>query len=52
MCLLLKVKRPDRMRSMKKIFTKNSVSDGSGQLDITPSVIRAQTNLFENTRVE
>ena len=25
MCLLLKVKRPVRMRSMKKVFTKNSV---------------------------
>ena len=45
MCLLLKVKRPVPMRSMKK------VSDRSGQLEITPSVIEAR-NLSENTRVE
>ena len=45
MCLLLKVKRPVPMRSMKK------VSDRSGQPEITPSVIEAR-NLSENTRVE
>ena len=40
------------MRSMKKVFTKNSVSsDGSGQPEITLSVIEAR-NLSENTRVE
>ena len=42
-CLLLKVKRPVPMRSMKKVFTENSVpSDRSGQPD----------NLSENIRVE
>ena len=52
MCLLLKVKRPVLMRSMKKVFTKNSVaSDRSGQPEITPSVIEAR-NLSENTCVE
>ena len=48
MCLLLKVKRPVPMRSMKKVFTKNSVL----QIDQgTLSVIEAR-NLSENTRVE
>ena len=50
-CLLLKVKRPVLMRSMKNVFTKNVFSDRSGQPDITPSVIRAHS-LSENTRVE
>ena len=51
-CLLLKVKRPVPMRSMKKVFTKKlCASDRSGQLDITPSVIKAH-NLSENIRVE
>ena len=52
MCLLLKVKRPVPMRSMKKVFTKKlCVSDGSGQPEITLIVIEAR-NLSENTRVE
>ena len=51
-CLLLKVKRPVPMRSMKKGFhEKLCVSDGSGQPEITLSVIEAR-NLSENTRVE
>ena len=51
-CLLLKVKRPVLMRSMKKVFTKNSVLQiRAGQPEITPSVIEAR-NLSENTRVE
>ena len=44
MCLLLKVKRPVRMRSMKKVFTKNSVL----QIDQGNLIIY----LFETTRVE
>ena len=52
MCLLLKVKRPVPMRSMKKGFPeKLCVSDGSGQPEITLSVVEAR-NLSENTRVE
>ena len=51
MCLLLKVKRPVPTRSMKKVCTKSSASDRSGQSEITPSVIEA-CNLSENTRVE
>ena len=52
MCLLLKVKRPVPMRSMKKVFTRNSVLQiDQGQPEITPSVIEAR-NLSENTRVE
>ena len=52
MCLLLKVKRPVPTRSMKKGFhEKLCVSDGSGQPEITLSVIEAR-DLSENTRVE
>ena len=52
MCLLLKVKRPVRMRSMKKGFhEKLCASDRSGQLEITLSVIEAR-NFSENTSVE
>ena len=52
MCLLLKVKRPVPMRSMKKGFHEQlCASDRSGQLEITLSVIEAR-NLSENTRVE
>ena len=46
-CLLLKVKRPVPMRSMKKGFhEKLFVSDGSGQLENTFNVIEAR-NLSE-----
>ena len=41
-----KVKRPVFMRSVTKVFTKNSASDGSGQPEITLSVIEAR-NLSE-----
>ena len=52
MWLLLKVKRPIPMRSMKKGFhEKLCASDRSGQLEITPRVTEA-CNLSENTRVE
>ena len=44
-CLLSKVKRPIPMRSMKKVFTKNSVL----QMD-QGNLIEAR-NLSENTRV-
>ena len=48
----LKVKRPVPMRSMKKVFhEKLCASDGSGQPEITLSVIEAR-NLSGNTRVE
>ena len=39
------------IRSVKKVFAKNYVSDGSGQPEITLSVIEAR-NLSENTRGE
>ena len=52
MCLLLKVKRPVPMRSMKKGFHEQlCASDRSGQPEITFSVIEA-CNLSENTRLE
>ena len=52
MCLLLKVKRPVPMRSMKKVFRgKLCASERSGQSEITLSVIEAR-NFSENTRVE
>ena len=48
MCVLLKVKRPVRMRSMKKVFhEKLCASDRSGQLEITLCVIEAR-DLSEN----
>ena len=51
MCSLLKVKRPVRMRSMKRFQEKLCASDRSGQPDITPRLIEA-CNLSENTRIE
>ena len=53
-CLLIKAKHPGLKRSRRNLLTKNSVcfSDRSGQPDITPSVIRAQTNLSGEIRVE
>ena len=48
-CLLLKVKRPVLKRSRREELCS---SDRSGQPDITPSVIRAQTNLSGEIRVE
>ena len=51
MFLLLKVKRPVPMKSMKKGFhAKLCVSDRSGQPEIMRSVIEV-CNLSENTRV-
>ena len=48
MCLLLKVKRPVPMRSMKKVFHEKLCAS---ELEITFNVIGAR-NLSDNTRVE
>ena len=52
-CLLIKAKHPGLKRSRRNLLNEELCSsDRSGQPDITPSVIRAQTNLSGEIRVE
>ena len=51
-CLLLKVTSRSHEINEKCFHEELCSSDRLGQLDITPSVIRARNNLSENIRVE